>query len=74
MAFKDKSDVNLLMNMHHPPKEGNFCDKCGNALKPAMVQNCNRHMGTVFIPTGLDNSEQLNSLQLLWLKIISRDF
>jgi hypothetical protein len=33
-------------NMHHHlPAEGNFCDEHGNTLKPATVQDYNRHMG-----------------------------
>jgi len=36
-VWKDKWDVNVLMNMHHPPVEGNFCDEHGNTLKPAIV-------------------------------------
>jgi hypothetical protein len=35
------------MNMLHPPAEGNFHDKHGNALKPAIVQDYNRHIGYV---------------------------
>jgi hypothetical protein len=39
-VWKDKRNVNMLMNMHHPPVEGNFCDEHGNTLKPAVVQDC----------------------------------
>jgi hypothetical protein len=46
-VWKDKWDVNVLMNMHHPPVEGNFCDEHGNTLKPAIVQDCNGLMGYV---------------------------
>jgi hypothetical protein len=45
MVWKDKRNVNMLTNMRRPPTEGNFCDEHGNALKPAIVQNCNRLMG-----------------------------
>jgi len=34
-------------NMHYPPLEGNFCDKHGTAVKTAMIQDYNRHMGYV---------------------------
>jgi hypothetical protein len=44
--WKDKRN-NMLMNMHHPPEEDNFCDDYGNALKPVIVQDYNRHMGYV---------------------------
>jgi hypothetical protein len=47
MIWKDKRHVNMLMNMNHPPAEGNFCDKHGNVLKPAIIQDYNRHMGYI---------------------------
>jgi hypothetical protein len=43
-VWKDKRDINLLMNKYHPPPEGNFCDEYGNTLKPAIIQDYNRHM------------------------------
>jgi len=43
MVWKGKRNVNMLINMHHPPAEGNFCDEHGNTLKPATIQGCNRH-------------------------------
>jgi hypothetical protein len=36
-----------MLNMHHSPAEGNFCDEYGNALKLGTVQDYNRHMGYV---------------------------
>jgi hypothetical protein len=47
MVWKDKRDINLLTNMHHPPATGNFCDEHGNILKPSIIQDYNRHMGYV---------------------------
>jgi hypothetical protein len=47
MLWKDKRDMNLLTNMHHPPAEGNFSNEHGNALKPAIMQDYNRHTGYV---------------------------
>jgi hypothetical protein len=44
MIWKDRRYVNMLMNMHHPPAEGNFCDEHGNALKPVIIQDYNQHM------------------------------
>jgi hypothetical protein len=41
-VWKDKKDVNML-NMHHPPTEGNFGDEYGNTLKPATLQDYNTH-------------------------------
>ena len=37
----------MLMNMHSPPLEGNFCNEHGKAVKLAIVQDCNRHTGYV---------------------------
>jgi hypothetical protein len=45
VVWKDKKDIKILMNMYHFPAEGNFCDEHGNALKPAILQDYNRHMG-----------------------------
>jgi hypothetical protein len=33
MIWKDRRHVNVLTNMHHPSREGNFRDEHGNALK-----------------------------------------
>ena len=35
------------VDIHDPPSEGNFRDEHGNAIKPAIVSNYNRHMGYV---------------------------
>jgi len=45
VVWKDKRDVYLLTNIHDPPREGNYCDEHGNAIKSAIVADCNRHMG-----------------------------
>jgi hypothetical protein len=45
MISKDKRNINMLMNIYHPPGEGNFCDEHENTLKPARVQDYDRHMG-----------------------------
>ena len=44
VVWKDKTDVCLLTNIHDPPREGNYRDEHGNAIKPAIVANYNRHM------------------------------
>ena len=41
IVWKDTRSVSILMSMHSPPWEGNFC----KAVKLAIVQNCNRHNG-----------------------------
>jgi hypothetical protein len=47
IAWKDKQNTSILMNIrvHAAPSEGYFCDEHGNALKPAVVQDCNGHIG-----------------------------
>ncbi|PNF43126.1 hypothetical protein B7P43_G18025 [Cryptotermes secundus] len=47
LVWKDKRDVYMLTNMHSPPAEGNFCGEHGNATKPAVVADYNKHMGYV---------------------------
>jgi hypothetical protein len=42
--MKDNRNVNMLANMRHSPAEGNFHDENGNTLKPAIVQEYNRHI------------------------------
>ena len=47
VVWKDKRDMCLLTNIHDPPREGNYRDEHGNAIKPAIVVDYNRHMGHV---------------------------
>jgi len=35
--------VCLLTNFHDPPREGNYRYEYGNAIKPAIVADYNRH-------------------------------
>jgi hypothetical protein len=44
IVWEDNRNVNMLTNMHRPISEGNFCNEHRNALKPVIVQDCNRHM------------------------------
>jgi len=53
VVWKDKRDVCLLTNIHDPPTESNYRDEHGNAIKPAIVADYNRHMRHV------DNSDRL---------------
>jgi len=46
-VWKDKQNVNILTNLHSPLLEDNFCDEHGKAMKPAIIQNCNRYTGYV---------------------------
>jgi hypothetical protein len=37
----------MLKNIHEPPAEFHFCDEGGKTLKPAIVEDYNRHMGYI---------------------------
>jgi len=43
----------LLTNINYPPREGNYRDEHGNAIKLAIVADYNRHMGHV------DNADRM---------------
>jgi len=60
IVWKDKGNVNILMNMHCPALEGNFCDEHGKAVKPAIIQDYSRHMGYVDIPDHMTNSYSIS--------------
>jgi hypothetical protein len=47
IVWKDKRNVNMFTNMLRSRAEGNFIDEHGNALKPAIVQDCNKTHGVV---------------------------
>ena len=53
VVWKDKRVVRLLTNIHDPSREGNYCDKHGNAIKPAIVADYNRHTGYI------DNTDRM---------------
>jgi hypothetical protein len=39
----DNGDIPVLKNIHDTPKEGNFCDERGNAIKPLTVVDYKPH-------------------------------
>ena len=47
VVWRDKRDMCMLTNIHDLPSEDNFRDEHGNAIKPAIVADYNRHMGYV---------------------------
>jgi hypothetical protein len=58
-----------LVKKHHPSAEGNFCgDEHGNVLKPAIVQDYNRHMGYVDKSDGMTNSYSISRCTWKWTK------
>ena len=45
VVWKDKRNVNILINMCSPPMKSNFCNECGKAVKLAIIRVCNIHVG-----------------------------
>jgi len=45
--MESKRDANILAYMHHIPAQSNFDGEYGDALKPAIVKDYNRHTGYV---------------------------
>jgi hypothetical protein len=43
--------------MHNPPADGNFCNECGNAMKPSIAEDYSNEHG--FCGQGRQNGEQL---------------
>jgi len=68
VVWKDKRDVYLLTNIHDPLREGNHRDEHGNAIKPAIVADYNRHMGHVDNSDRLANSYTASSQTWKWTK------
>ena len=68
VVWKDKRDVRLLTNIHDPPREGNYCDEHGNAIKPAIVADYNRHMGYADNTDRMANSYKTSRRTWKWTK------
>jgi hypothetical protein len=51
----------MLTDIRNPPAECNICDGNGNALKPAVVEDYNRHMGYVDKGDRMANSYAISS-------------
>jgi hypothetical protein len=49
-----------LTNMHPAPKEGNYCDEYGNATRPKIIEDYNRHMGYVDKSDRMSNSYSIS--------------
>jgi hypothetical protein len=53
VVWRSRRDLCLLTNIHDPPREGNYHDEHGNAIKPAIVADYNCHMEHV------DNADRM---------------
>jgi hypothetical protein len=47
-CWKDRLEVYVLTNIHAPPDEENFTDKCGNTMKPLVIEDYNTCMVMLF--------------------------
>jgi hypothetical protein len=74
IVWKDKRNVNRLTNMHRPPAEGNFWDEYENAVKPAIVQDYNRHMWYVDRSDCKTNSYYISRHMWKWMNNCSFTF
>jgi hypothetical protein len=68
VVWKDKRVVHMLTNIHNPPAEGNFCDEKGNAIKPLVVEDYDRHMGYVDKGDRMANSYLISCCTWKWTK------
>ncbi|KAJ4444720.1 hypothetical protein ANN_06517 [Periplaneta americana] len=66
--WRDKRDVHMLINIHSPPAEGNFCDEKWNAGKTLIVEDYNRHMGYVDKGDRMANSYTISHRIWKWTK------
>jgi hypothetical protein len=74
IVWKDKRNINMLTNMHRPLAEGNFCDEHGNAMKLAIVQDYNRHMGYIDKSDRMMSSYSISRRTWKWTKNCSFTF
>jgi hypothetical protein len=63
---KNRWSVITQTNMHYPPLEGNFCDTHGTAVKPAIIQDYNRHMRYVGKSDYMTNPYSISRQTLKW--------
>ena len=54
--------------MHSSPLEGNFCDEYGKAMKPAIIHDCNLHIGYVDKSAHMTNSYSISRQTWKWTK------
>jgi hypothetical protein len=69
IVWKDKRNVNIMMNMHSTPLDRNFCDEDGKAVKPAIIQDYNRHKGNVNNSDCMTKSYSISRQIWKWTKM-----
>jgi len=68
ILWKDTQNVNILMNMHSPPLEGNFCNEHCKAVNLAIQKVYNRHTEYVDKSDHITNSYCISRLTWEWRK------
>jgi hypothetical protein len=58
----------ILTDVHKPIAEGNFCDECRIAHKPAIIEDYSRHLGYVDKGDRMANSYPLSRRTWKWTK------
>ena len=66
LAWKDRRDVYMLINMDPPQEEGNFCDDSKRAVKPQIMAQYNQHMDYVNISHRMANSYSMYRRTFKW--------
>jgi len=70
LVWKDEQNL----NMHSSPLEGNFCDEHGKVVKPAIIQDCNRHVEYVDKSDHVTNIYSISRWIWKWTKSYSSFF
>lgn len=68
IRWKDKQDMFILTNMHAPPPEDRLLDEFGNAIKPLVVEDYNKHMGYVEKSVKMTNCYGVAKKSWKWTK------
>ena len=66
--WKDRHNVNIQRSLHSPPMEDHFCDERGKAIKPAIIQDCNRYTGYVAKSDCITNCYSISRWTWQWTK------
>ena len=68
VVWRDKRCMCLLSNIRDPPREGNYHDEHGSAIKPAIMTDYNRHMQHVDNADRVANSYTASHWTWKWTK------
>jgi hypothetical protein len=68
ITWKDKRNMHKLKNIYDPAAECNFCYERGNALKPATMEDYNRHRGYIDKSDRMANSSSISYHTWKWMR------